>query len=44
MTEKTWSRRDVLKGTGALSAVAVVPGLEVMAAPVKGARRLLRVD
>jgi seryl-tRNA(Sec) selenium transferase len=37
MTEKKWSRRDVLKSTGALSAVAVVPGLEAMAAPAKNA-------
>jgi seryl-tRNA(Sec) selenium transferase len=36
MTEiKSWSRRDVLKGTGMLSAAAMVPGLEPAAAPIK---------
>jgi seryl-tRNA(Sec) selenium transferase len=33
---KSWSRRDVLKGTGMLSAAAMVPGLEAAAAPMKG--------
>ncbi|HEY0162613.1 MAG TPA: aminotransferase class V-fold PLP-dependent enzyme [Edaphobacter sp.] len=35
---KNWSRRDVLKGTGMLSAAALVPGLEASAAPVKSGK------
>jgi seryl-tRNA(Sec) selenium transferase len=39
--KKRWSRRDVLKSTGLISAAgavsAVVPGFEALAAPVKGA-------
>ena len=36
--KKSWSRRDVIKGTGMLSAVAVVPGFEALAAPMKSAK------
>src|SRR5437764_1043778 len=36
--KKSWSRRDVLKSTGMLSATTVVMGLEASAEPMNGTR------
>ncbi len=38
MTEKKWSRRDVLKSTGALSAATMVPGFDALTATTKTAK------